>query len=139
MSIISVVAWPSSEATVESTGLFEDTCCAKVVRSRGRDSRRGSPGIGHSTAHVVSSRPDAVHRRYALANARRARRSRVSLFVLPNNRTFALGDTRHSPCVERNLVHIVETDAGQETLAPEAFAAKYGWKNDPERVRVNAP
>jgi hypothetical protein len=27
-------------------------------------------------------------------------------------------------------------DGGQVTLTPEEFAQKYGWKNDPERVRL---
>ena len=26
--------------------------------------------------------------------------------------------------------------AAQVTLTPEEFAQKYGWKNDPERVRL---
>jgi hypothetical protein len=38
--------------------------------------------------------------------------------------------------VERELVYIVETDEGQETLSPETFAAKYGWKNDPSKVTM---
>jgi hypothetical protein len=32
----------------------------------------------------------------------------------------------------------VNTDAGQETLTPEEFGRKYGWKNEPERVRLTA-
>ena len=36
------------------------------------------------------------------------------------------------------LVYVAETDRGQETLTPDEFAAKYGWKNDPERVRLTA-
>jgi hypothetical protein len=39
-----------------------------------------------------------------------------------------------SPHVERMLVYVVQTDQGQETLTPEEFSKKYGWKNDPERV-----
>ena len=38
------------------------------------------------------------------------------------------------------LVYAVETDASQDTLSPEEFCsrAKYGRKNDPERVRLTA-
>jgi WD40 repeat protein len=46
------------------------------------------------------------------------------------------GHYRGTPQVERHLVYVVQTDRGQETLSPEEFAAKYGWKNDPERVRL---
>ena len=33
---------------------------------------------------------------------------------------------------------VVETDAGQETFSPEEYysRAKYGWKNDPDQVRL---
>jgi hypothetical protein len=38
--------------------------------------------------------------------------------------------------VERHLVYVLQTDHGQATLPPAAVAKKYGWKNDPERVRL---
>ena len=31
---------------------------------------------------------------------------------------------------------VVRTAKGQEVLTPAEFAAKHGWKNDPERVRI---
>ncbi len=31
---------------------------------------------------------------------------------------------------------VVQTDPGQEVLVPDQFAKKYGWENDPERVRL---
>jgi len=42
-----------------------------------------------------------------------------------------------SPGVEKELVYVVQTDEGQFTLTPAEFAEKYGWKNDPEKVRLN--
>ncbi len=33
-------------------------------------------------------------------------------------------------------MHVVQTEAGQETLTPEEFAKRYGWNNDPSRVRL---
>jgi WD40 repeat protein len=41
-----------------------------------------------------------------------------------------------SPGVEREFVYVVQTDSGQETLTPEEFARKYGWKNDPSKLRA---
>ncbi len=35
---------------------------------------------------------------------------------------------------EKDLVYVVTTESGQEVLAPSQFAAKYGWKNDPNQV-----
>jgi len=38
--------------------------------------------------------------------------------------------------VSRQIVYVVETAEGQETLSPADFAKKYGWQNDPEQVRL---
>ena len=38
-----------------------------------------------------------------------------------------------NPTVEAELVYVVQTEQGQQTLTPPEFAAKYGWKNDPEK------
>lgn len=49
------------------------------------------------------------------------------------------GHYRPTPpqALERELVYIVELpDGRQETLTPAAFAKRFGWKNDPERVRL---
>ncbi|MDP6635324.1 MAG: protein kinase [Phycisphaerae bacterium] len=35
---------------------------------------------------------------------------------------------------EKELMYVVVTDSGQETLTPSQFASKYGWENDPARV-----
>ena len=48
------------------------------------------------------------------------------------------GHYRGTPGIENQLVYVVETDRGQETLSPEEFTKKYGWKNDPERVRLSS-
>ena len=39
-----------------------------------------------------------------------------------------------SPGVEEELVYLVQTDEGQETLSPAELEEKYGWKNDPSTV-----
>jgi hypothetical protein len=31
---------------------------------------------------------------------------------------------------------VARTPAGQETFTPEEFEKKFGWKNDPARVRL---
>jgi WD40 repeat protein len=59
------------------------------------------------------------------------------LIGLPTNEALAIGATGHYRCtpgVERDLVYIVQTDKGQETLTPEEFAKKYKWKNDPQLI-----
>lgn len=49
------------------------------------------------------------------------------------------GHYRGSPGVEKELVYVVQTDAGQETLTPEEFSKKYGWKNDPSKAKAGDP
>ncbi|NUQ64799.1 MAG: protein kinase [Pirellulales bacterium] len=46
------------------------------------------------------------------------------------------GHFRGSPDVEKELVYVVQTDQGQETLSPEEFSKKYGWKNDPGKLEA---
>jgi WD40 repeat protein len=61
------------------------------------------------------------------------------LVPLLGNRWLAVSPEGHylaSEGVEREVVYVVETDAGnQETLPPDEFARRFGWKNDPARVR----
>ncbi len=44
------------------------------------------------------------------------------------------GHYRANQAAEGLLYYVVQTDTGQETLSPQAFAEKYGWKNDPSKV-----
>ena len=47
------------------------------------------------------------------------------------------GHYRGSPQAQRELVYVALTDDGQQlTLAPQQFAEKYGWQNEPEKVRL---
>jgi WD40 repeat protein len=58
----------------------------------------------------------------------------VTLVALQNPHWLVVspeGHFRASPRAERELVYVVQTDTGQETLTPAEFAAKYVWKNDP--------
>src|SRR5262249_36835003 len=65
-------------------------------------------------------------------------RAAQALIALPSGHGVALspeGHYRGTPQAERLLRYVVQTDAGQDTLTTEEFSAKYGWKNDPEKVR----
>jgi WD40 repeat protein len=44
------------------------------------------------------------------------------------------GHFRGSPGIEKLLCYVVQTEQGQETLTPDQFAARFGWKNDPTKV-----
>lgn len=66
----------------------------------------------------------------------------LTLVPLSGDKWLALrpdGHYRGSPGVEKEIVYVVQTDAGQEALTPDEFTTKYGWKNDPERVRLPRP
>jgi len=39
--------------------------------------------------------------------------------------------------VQREVIYVIQTDRGQETLTLEQFEKRFGWKNDPARVRPN--
>ncbi len=40
--------------------------------------------------------------------------------------------------LEPEMVYVVRTEAGMQTLGPQEFAAAYSWKNDPDRVGLPA-
>lgn len=44
------------------------------------------------------------------------------------------GHVRGVPGLGEKLVYVVQTEKGQETLTPEEFSKRYGWKNDPAKV-----
>jgi serine/threonine protein kinase/WD40 repeat protein len=44
------------------------------------------------------------------------------------------GHWRGTPDLEKELVYVVQTERGQETISPEEFAKKFGWRNDPSRA-----
>ena len=52
------------------------------------------------------------------------------LYVSPEGHYGATG-------VQENIVYVAETDDGQRiTLTPAEFEQKYGWKNDPSKVKL---
>jgi WD40 repeat protein len=68
-------------------------------------------------------------------------RLRCTLVNLRNEQGVALSPDGHfsgTPWVERELVCVVRRQDSQETLAPEEFARRFGWKNDPTRVRLDS-
>ena len=47
------------------------------------------------------------------------------------------GHFKGSEGISDKLIYIVQTDDGvQHTLTPAEFAEQYGWKNDPEKVKL---
>jgi WD40 repeat protein len=67
-------------------------------------------------------------------------RLRCTLIALQGKRGVAITPDGHycgTPGIERELVYVVQTAAGQETLEPQEFARRYRWKNDPKRVGLN--
>jgi WD40 repeat protein len=59
--------------------------------------------------------------------------------VLANGKGMAIspaGHYRASDDIVNDIVYVVQTKDGQETLTPKGFKDKYGWANDPSRVRL---
>jgi WD40 repeat protein len=71
----------------------------------------------------------------------RTARLRGTVVALDKGDWFVLspdGHYRGPPVLEQELVYVVVTDDGQETLTPEEFRQKYGWQNDPSRAKLLA-
>jgi WD40 repeat protein/serine/threonine protein kinase len=61
-----------------------------------------------------------------------------SILALPHRQGVAInpdGHFRGTSDVEKSLRYVVLIDDQQETLTAQEFAKRFGWKNDPERVR----
>ena len=61
------------------------------------------------------------------------------IVMLGEDRYIALspdGHFRGSPLLERHLVYVAQTDAGQQICTPQDFEQRFGWRNDPEKVRL---
>jgi WD40 repeat protein len=66
---------------------------------------------------------------------------RILLVPLLRGQGVALSPEGHSlasPEVERSLVVVVQTDGGQEVYSLTAFRNQFGWKDQPDRVRLGA-
>ncbi len=61
-----------------------------------------------------------------------------TLLCLRNRQCAIVSPGGHCRCstpeAESELVYVVQTEKGQETLGPDEFGEKYGWSNDPKRV-----
>jgi WD40 repeat protein/tRNA A-37 threonylcarbamoyl transferase component Bud32 len=107
---------------------------------------RGPGGVGH-TGLAAAFSPDRRRLAARWCNALRLwelddGRVLATLVPLADNQAVVVGADGHfagPPGVEQHLVYVVETDTGQDLLTPAEFAAKYGWKNDPDRVRLAPP
>jgi hypothetical protein len=49
------------------------------------------------------------------------------------------GHVRADGDVGDELVYVIQTATGQQTLSLSEFEQKYGWKNDPSKVRLPEP
>jgi WD40 repeat protein/serine/threonine protein kinase len=67
---------------------------------------------------------------------------RLAVLTLPNDQGVAImpdGHYRGTAKIDELLVYVVQTERGQRVLPTDQFALAYGWKNNPDRVRLHAP
>lgn len=61
----------------------------------------------------------------------------LGMFLRRGEKLLAIGMNGHvSGADENQFLYVSLTDAGQASFTQAEFAAKYGWKNDPGRVRL---
>jgi len=69
----------------------------------------------------------------------RAKRPLATIVSIGDDAAIAVGPKGHyrllgEVAAEKELVYVVHTSTGSEVLAPSAFAKKYGWKNEPNKI-----
>jgi len=65
-------------------------------------------------------------------------RPRGTIVTLSEDRYMTINSAGHyyGTRVERDIVYVIQTAKGQETLTPAEFSKRFGWKNDPDQVRL---
>jgi formylglycine-generating enzyme required for sulfatase activity/serine/threonine protein kinase/WD40 repeat protein len=113
-----------------------DPRSGKVLRRN--DDPQSMPALAGITDDIVAMPKAAFVRLSSLASGRHLR----TIVSLRDQQYVTLSPDGHyhgSPGVEKEFVYVVQTDAGQETLTPEEFSKKYGWKNDPSKAKAGDP
>jgi WD40 repeat protein len=83
---------------------------------------------------VAAANGSGVHFYNASDGARKG-----SYFPLPKRQGLLIASSGHysgTSDVEKSLFYQAVTVSGQKTLSPEEFTERFGWKNDPSKVRV---
>jgi WD40 repeat protein len=113
---------------------------AETGRKRHRLSGVGGHGLAwaHAGTTLVAAAGSAAVQLWDPATGR----LRCTLVNLGKEQGLAVTADGHfagTPRVGEQLVYVIDTGRGQETLTPAEFARRFHWKNDPTRVRLGAP
>jgi WD40 repeat protein/serine/threonine protein kinase len=132
------LAWSPDERILAVAGggriALWDAATGKLVRVLG-GAGRTSLAWSHDGKTLVAGTGKAAVQLWDVA----AGRLRCTLLNLRNEQGLAVTPDGHyagTPGIEGELVYVVDAGRGQETLTPEEFARRFGWKNDPGWVRL---
>jgi WD40 repeat protein len=124
--------------SAKNTVCVWDTVAGKLLRSV--KSFRGS-GRFSPDGRLLASINDVEGVRLWEAETGRVRGTLVFLQPETPNQYFIVSGDGHyrgvpQRVIDHEMVYVVQTERGQDTLTPAEFEKKYGWKNDPEKVRL---
>ena len=83
---------------------------------------------------IAAANGSGVHFYNAATGARKG-----SYFPMPNDQGVLISAIGHywGPTgVEKNLIYQAVTVSGQLTLSPKEFTTRFGWKNDPSKIKL---
>ena len=131
------LAWSADGKTLFSGGLSDqDVQVVKTWDASGGKLLKTTDGVGCSL-----SRDGKTVALFGAASIRlfdlESRTPLGVIVVMPVPGALALspdGHFRGSSGIEDEIVYVIQTDKGQQTLTPAEFAARYHWTNDPSKV-----
>lgn len=137
------IAWLDGGNALASVGMDRHLCVREAPTWKVSRDLEGAAGSTFGSGGAGAFSPDG--RYLASANGGSIRlwdtgtgRVYGTFLSLAANQTLVVTAEGHymgSLGVEKMLVAVAQTDAGQEVLEPAQFAARFGWVNDPGRVK----
>jgi WD40 repeat protein len=141
---IHALAWMPDSTTVLSLGEGDNTVCSwKVGAERPFGVSKGFPGRARFSPDrkLLASHHDHSGTQIWDIEPTRLRGTLMTIHGAQEHylAVSADGHYRFTGDAQRYLAYVVQTESGQDTFTPQEFEKKYGWHNDPDKVRLTSP
>jgi WD40 repeat protein len=138
---VHALAWRADSKTLLSLGEKDSTLCVwQTDTDKPPREVKGLPGKGRFSPdrRFLLSRFDPTRVQIWDTGTGQLQGTFIRLHGEPEQYLAIAADGHYRISGEgwRHIVHVVQTQSGQQILSPEDFEKQYPWKNDPAKVRL---